>query len=89
MVSQPLTAEVGATRVNPTLSDLELTTLRYLARGRKLAEIAQTTGVSETVISEKIDSLRPGGYIAADNTLAGKGFETLRLADGLPVYASP
>lgn len=34
VVSRPLTAEVRATQVNPTLSDLELTALRYLARGR-------------------------------------------------------
>ena len=90
VVSQPITAEVMETpRANPTLSDLELTTLRYLARGRKPGEIAQTTGVSEAVISEKVDRLRLGGYITADNTLTEKGFETLRLADGLPVYVRP
>lgn len=90
VVTQPFTAEVtGTPRYYPTLSDLELATLRYLARGQKPGEIAQSTGVSETIINDKVERLRQGGYITADNSLTEKGFETLRVADGLPVYVRP
>jgi hypothetical protein len=90
VIAQPLTAEVtGTPRINPTLSDLELATLRYLARGQKPGEIAKATGVSEAIIIEKVERLRLGGYVTADNALTEKGFETLRIADGLPVYVRP
>jgi membrane-bound ClpP family serine protease len=81
VVAEPL----GTRVIYETLSDLELTILRYLSQGKTEREISNTTGVAHSTISEKVAILRARGYITPEkNTLTEKGFEALRQTEPIP-----
>jgi DNA-binding CsgD family transcriptional regulator len=82
----PTATTTPGTRI---LSDLEIVTLRYASQGRRPGEIAAATGVSESIILDKLAMLRAEGYLTDKNGLSEKGFEALRVADQRPVYPSP
>ena len=85
VVVQPNPAPV----VYAALSELELSVLRLLSQGKNEGEIAQGTGVSRPIVSEKVAKLRSEGYITDTHALTEKGFEALRTADSQRVYVSP
>lgn len=59
------------------LSALELTILEMLSRKKDENEIANATGVSPPLISQKIGKLFEDGYITDGKYLTEKGFEAL------------
>jgi hypothetical protein len=63
------------------LSLLELTILRYLARGIGEKDISTYTGVGRTVISSKLDRLYEEDYITKDNKLTEKSFDLLHKSE--------
>jgi membrane-bound ClpP family serine protease len=74
--------------VYETLSELELSVLRLLSQGKSEDEIATSTGVEKSVVSEKIAKLQSQDYITDKHTLTVKGLEALRLQDAGRMYIS-
>ncbi len=68
------------------LSELELSILRSLSQGRSEEEIAASTGVAPSIVSEKVAKLQSMGYITDKHALTERGFEALRLQDVGRVY---
>ena len=87
VVVQPTPAPAPA--VYGALSELELSILRLLSRGKNEEEIARGTGVSRPIVSEKMTKLHNEGYITGTHALTEKGFVALRAADSQRVYVSP
>jgi hypothetical protein len=85
VVQQPALVAAQATTY-PVLSSLELSILRFVSQGVKPGEIASKTGVSESLVREKIVKLRAEGYMTENNTLTEKGFEVLRASEERLVY---
>ncbi len=67
----------GARMAAKGLGALDLAMLQMTAQRKSQQEIATATGVSSSVIGEKLEALRASGYIAGDS-LSEKGFEALR-----------
>ena len=92
-VAQPVivtqSAPVSTVTGPRILSDLEIVTVRYASQGKRPTEIAAATGVSESIILDKLAMLRAEGYLTDKNELTEKGFEALRVADQRPVYPRP
>jgi Winged helix-turn-helix DNA-binding len=69
----------SVTVIEPELATLDLTILRGLSRRESRKEIARDTGLSEKVVSERVDKLRSEGYIDAGDMPTEKGYEAIRL----------
>lgn len=70
---KPKSARTGGQKLGP----LDMTVLQMTAQRKSQQEIASATGVSLSVIGEKIEALKEEGYIV-ENSLSEKGFEALR-----------
>ncbi|MDV3293945.1 MAG: hypothetical protein LYZ70_06710 [Nitrososphaerales archaeon] len=76
---------VGALSVKPRsartggqkLGALDLTVLQMTAQRKSQQDISSATGVSPSVIGEKLESLKEQGYLE-ENSLSEKGFDALR-----------
>jgi len=88
-VVAPVVAPVAVPVAYETLSDLEITILRYLSEGKEAREISKLTGVAHQTISEKLAKLNGEGYITEKHALTEKGFEALRRAGTQPPYPRP
>ena len=88
-VIAPVVAPVAVPVAYETLSDLEITILRYLSEGKDAREISKLTGVAHPTISEKLAKLYGEGYITEKHALTEKGFEALRRAGTQPPYPRP
>ena len=64
-----------------SLPDLDLAILRQASQDKSEKEISDTTGVDDSVVSEKMQRLRAEGYLNNRNKLTEKGFEALRPAE--------
>jgi hypothetical protein len=59
------------------LSELDRVVLQMLSEKKTQEEIAQSTGVSPAILSDKLAGLATAGYVSG-NYLTEKGFEALR-----------
>lgn len=59
------------------LSTLDRTVLEMVSQNKTADEIARSTGVSGSVVSEKVSNLTSTGYLS-NNMLTERGFEVLR-----------
>ena len=76
--AQPAFAGRTLTILPSELSVLDLAILRRLSERQSRKEIARNTGVSENVVSERVDELRSEGYVTSEGELTQKGYEAIR-----------
>jgi hypothetical protein len=70
----------GATRTGKTLGVLDVTVLQMTSQKKSQEDIAAATGVSPSVISDKVESLTRAGFLL-ESSLTEKGFEALKGRD--------
>jgi hypothetical protein len=67
----------AGSRTGRNLGALDLAILELMAQRKSSDAIAETTGVSSSVVADKVQRLTEAGYLA-QGSLSEKGFEALR-----------
>jgi biotin operon repressor len=73
----------------PALSDLDLAILHRLSERKSRKEVARDTGVSEEIVSEKVDRLRAEGYVAEGDALTEKGYSAIHSTSPEVITVNP